>query len=256
MPTPTPSDETTAAHGQEPAMGTQQPEPQPEAGVPVTEVGKADGSDGKPPMVAVYDAKGKLVGIVDPSEITPISGADAGDDGAGDDAPAAEAAPETTDLTPAPAGEVGTPADAPADGGDDGVTKSDESDTTSEEVLKSSFLAAVEQVFKTHSATQAEAIAATGDAVLELAGMVETLKGRIGVLEEQPAEPKVFTNGAVPPRDQLRGQDKGAAPVDVAKAREMKQGLYRSADAREQNRIAQEMQAGAIDALQAIHRRR
>jgi hypothetical protein len=228
-------------------------------------VGKADGEK---EMVAVYDKNGNLVGICDPEKITRIAGAESDDDsGSKDDAPAddggtsdaaGEAAPETPDLEPAPAGEVGTPADAAPS--DDDVTKSDneqQSNTTSEEVLKSSLLAAVEEVVKTHSAAHTEQIAKTGDAVLELAEMVETLKGRLQVLEEQPAEPKVFTNGAVPPREMLRGQDRGApASVDVAKAQQMKKGLYGAADATEQNRIATDMQTAAIEALQAIHQRR
>lgn len=255
MPKPTPSADVTAAAGQEPAMGSQQADPKPVAGQPVTDMAKADGE--KTPMVVVYDQKGRLIGIVDPDDVTPVtnSEADADDMPAADDGDESDdgaAAPKTTDLEPAPPAEVGTPADAvPAD--DDAVTKTTHESATSEEVLKSSFLAAVEQVFKTHSATQEEAIAKTGVAVLELADMVETLKGRLQVLEEQPAEPRVFTNGAVPPAHLMRGQDRGAVQVDMAKAREQKDRLYKAADATEQNRIAQDMQSNAIDVLAAIH---
>jgi len=258
MPTLTLSEDVTAAAGQEPAMGVQQADPKPVAGLPVTEMAKADGE--KPQMVAVYDKKGNLVGIVDPEKITTIAGAEADDeddtssdtDGADNGAPAA---PETTDLTPEPPAEAGTPADAvPMD--DEAVTKTADNDTTLSDMFKSSLLAAVESAFTEHSANQNTVLAKQADAVLELAGLVETLKGRIGALEEQPAEPRVFTNGAVPPRD-LRGMDRGtAAHVDVAKAREQKDRLYKAADATEQNRIAQDMQASAIDALQAIHQQR
>jgi hypothetical protein len=242
MPTPTPSSDATEASGQEPALGAQQPEP----------VGKADGE--KPEAVAVYDKNGDLVGIVDPSDITRIAGAGSDDDSESDgtDDSSADADPGTPDLTPAPAAEVGTPADAVPDDAD--VTKSIEQ-TDTDDVLKSSLLAAVETVLTKHSATQADQIAKTSDAVLELAELVETLKGRIGVLEEQPAEPRVFTNGAVPPREQLRGQDRGAAPVDVTKAAALKQTLYRGT-ATEQNKAAADMQTAAIAALQAIHQRR
>lgn len=256
MPTPTPSEDVTAAAGEEPAMGTQQAEPKPE-------VAKADGDK---EMVAVYDKKGNLVGIVDPEKITRIAGAESDDeDGADGDSSddesdagdtAADAAPETPDLEPAPAAEVGTPADAAPSDDDNTVTKqTDEKSntTTSEEVLKSSLLAAVDEIVKTHSATQTEQIAKTGDAVLELAEMVETLKGRLQVLEEQPAEPKVFTNGAVPPAHQMRGQDRGAGPaVDVTKAAELKKTLY-GGTATEQNQAAHDMQALAIARLQEIH---
>jgi hypothetical protein len=255
MAEPTPSADATAASGQEPAMGAQQADPKPVAGQVVTDVAKADGD--KPEMVAVFNASGKLVGIVDPEKITMVSGASADDDssdtgsdtdGADTDAPAT---PETTDLTPAPAAEAGTPADAvPTD--DEAVTKSIP-DTTLTDVFKSSLLAAVESAFTEHSASQNTVLAKQADAVLELADLVKELKGRIGALEEQPAEPRVFTNGAVPPRD-LRGMDRGAgAQVDVVKAREQKGRLYKAANATEQNRIAQDMQADAIAALQAIH---
>ena len=78
---------------------------------------KADASgDGKPPMQAVFDQKGNLIGIVDPSAITPVAGADgnAPDAAPKDDAePDAETAPaaDPADLTPAPAADTGTPAD-------------------------------------------------------------------------------------------------------------------------------------------------
>jgi hypothetical protein len=227
-------------------------------------VGKADGdADGKAPMVAVYDAKGKLVGIVDPTEITPISGADAADDKPEPEAPAE--APASGDLEPAPAAEAGVPAEdvakttdtddaAPADGDD--VTKTTDTDTDSDDVLKSSDIRElVKSMLDEHSAGQTAELTKTGEAVVELAGIVETLKGRLEALEEQPAEPKVFAKGAVPPPGMLRGQDHGAPPVDMAKARELKKALY-SGTAAEQNEAAVEMQKGAIAALQAIHQRR
>jgi len=227
----------------------------------VDPVGKADGEgEGKPAMVAVYDAKGKLVGIVSPDEITPISGADAAEE-----KPEEPETPAAADLEPAPAAAVGTPsgegvakeADTPADpdaaAGD--VTKSTtDTDTDSDDVLKSSDLRElVKGLLDEHSATQAAQLTKTGEAVLELAGVVETLKGRLTAVEEQPAEPKVFANGAVPPAHMLRGQDHGAAPVDMAKAAELRKGLY-SHSAGEQNEAAVAMQGAAIEALAAIHR--
>jgi len=64
--------------------------------------------------------------------------------------------------------------------------------------------------------------------------------------------PKVFTNGAVPPPGTLRGQDQGSAPVDVAKAQELKRTLY-TGTAGEQNEAFKEMQQMAVDRLSAIH---
>jgi hypothetical protein len=248
----TPSAEVTEAAGMEPAMGAQQAAPKPVAGQVVSEVEKADGD--KPEMVAVFNANGKLVGIVDPSKITPVSGASADEDDAKDDTPAAEpdeaTAPETPDLTPEPPAEAGTPADAVPDDEAD-VTKT----TNPEEVLKSLAETAAEAALAKFMAAQEQNVA-KGD-FAQLAELVETLKGQVQALEEQPAPPKVFTNGAVPPRD-LRGMDRPAAgiPIDVAKAQEQKAALYKAANATEQNRIAQDMQASAIDALQAIHQRR
>jgi hypothetical protein len=243
MPEPATSAETTAEHGQEPEMG----------------VVKADGD--KPEMVAVYDKKGNLVGIVDPGKITRIAGAESDDeDEPQDDAPSddssTDATTETTDLTPAPAAEVGTPADAvPPD--DEAVTKStNDTNPDLSEMFKSSLLAAVEEALAKHSAGQTAQITKTGDAVIELAELVETLKGRIGVLEEQPAQPKVFTNGATPPAAVLRGQDRAAAPVDTTRAQELKKNLYRGPDAAGQNAIHAEMNEMAIAKLREIHQRR
>ncbi|MFE5037168.1 hypothetical protein [Streptomyces sp. NPDC056683] len=230
---------------------------------PAEPIGKADaGAEGKAPMVAVYDAKGKLVGIVDPTEITPISGADAAEEPA--EAAEAAPAPVADDLTPAPAAEVGTPTDdedvakeaapvedaAPADAGD--VTKT--TDTDSDDILKSSDIRdMVKGLLDEHSAGQMAQLTKTGEAIVELADLVETLKGQVKALEEQPAVPQVFANGAQPPAHLLRGQDRGAQPVDMAKARELKKSLY-GGTATEQNEAAKTMQTAAIEALQAIHR--
>jgi hypothetical protein len=67
--------------------------------------------------------------------------------------------------------------------------------------------------------------------------------------------PKVFTNGAVPPAGSLRGQDQGSAPVDVTKAQELKQTLYKGT-AREQNDAFGEMQRMAVDKLADMHAHR
>ena len=224
----------------------------------VEPVGKADGEgEGKAAMVAVYDAKGKLVGIVSPDEITPISGADAAE------APEAPAEP-AGDLAPAPAAAVGTPSGegvakeadtTTVDAAPEGDVAKSTTDTDSDDVLKSSDLRElVKGLLDEHSAGQAAQLTKTGEAVLELASVVETLKGRLSVVEEQPAEPKVFANGATPSATPvLRGQDQGAAPVDMAKARELRKGLY-SSSAGEQNEAAVAMQGAAIAALEAIHR--
>lgn len=225
------------------------------------------------PQLAVYDAKGRLVGIVAPESLIPVE-SPGGDDT--DDEPEVEAEPEVepaegdnpdtpTDLDPAPGAEVGIPADevgktATQDEPDPGdVTKTEPTDTTgdtSDDVLKSSIAEVVKAQLDAHSAAQEEVIAKQAKALEGLVDVVETLKGQIQALEEQPAVPQVFTNGAVPPQHMMRGQDRGAAQsVDVAKARELKQTLYRGTAA-EQNQAHQDMQTAAITALQDIHQQR
>ena len=75
-------------------------------------------------------------------------------------------------------------------------------------------------------------------------------------MEEQPAAPKVFTNGAVPPAHQMRGQDQGTAPgqVDVAKALDLKHEMY-TADPVRGKQIHDDLNQMARDQLAAIHRR-
>jgi hypothetical protein len=248
MPEPTASSDVTEASGQESAMGTQEPEP----------VGKADGE--KPPVVVVYDQRGRLIGIVDPSDVTPVANAEAepddmndADNSDSDDSTDGDDDTQTPDLTPQPADEAGTPADAVPDDSDSDVTKST-NDTPSEEVLKSIVEARVEAALNEYRATQEQAVAKQADDRAQMAELIETLKGRVEALEEQPAEPRVFTNGAVPPRDQLRGMDRGPFNTDVMKALERRRSLYQSDDATEQNRLANEMQAEAIARLREIQR--
>jgi hypothetical protein len=233
MPEPTTSAETVADHGETPTMG----------------VAKADGE--KTPMVVVYDQKGRLIGIVDPGDVTPVANAEADaddmDEAAPDDSDNADA--DAGDLTPQPPADAGTPADAPADTTPDDLAKST---TTAQDILKS-IAAQLDARFDTHSATQEQAVAKQADDLAQLAKTVSDLGELVKALGEQPAAPKVFTNGATPPAAVLRGQDQGAPPVDLARAQELKKGLYRGATAGEQNAIANEMQGMAIARLQQLH---
>jgi hypothetical protein len=219
-----------------------------EATMPETATATAEGvvkADGeKTPQVAVYNSKGQLVGIVDPESIVPIAGVDT--DTAGE--PAAEAEPvepeatETTDTEPAPADQVGTPADAVADG----VSKE------ADPVLKGIAAAMIKQQLDAYSATQQEVIAKQAADLKGLAETISVLKGQVAALEEQPAAPRAFANGAVPPSSQLRGQDVGAPAVGVAEAQQMRKGLY-APSAVDRNKAAGDMQALAIAELQRIH---
>ena len=233
------------------------PEP-PAAAAPAAPVAKAD----KPPMVAVYSQSGELVGIADPADITPIQGAsppaakDGGDDSAGA-VPGAPADPpaDPADMTPAPPADAGTPVagTVPAD---DDVTKAAEAAPQpaddAREVLKS-LAARLETALG--ALGPAQDIAKQADVIADLSAQVETLKSQVVTLGEQPAMPRVFTNGAVPPPGTLRGQDRapaGSPPADVAKAAELRGTLYHGT-APEQRDAADAMQQMAIDRLAQIH---
>lgn len=232
-------------------------------------VAKASGDGEKQPMTAVFDADGNLIGIVDPSAITPVAGAGKKDepkpdDGGSDDAnpddsdgkegkpqpgPAAAAA---ADLEPQPSADAGTAPDDDAAGDDDPdnvakATGPGAEENTAADVLKS-IESAVLKALETQEAAHQEAITKMRG---EQAEVIEALKKRLETVEAQPAAPKVFSNGQVPPAHQLRGQDQGAAPVDVAKARELKGTLYRGT-ATEQNAAFNEMQQMAVDKLAAM----
>lgn len=236
----------------------------PETETIVEPVAKADPA----PQVPIYDRKGNLVGIVDPASIVPVA-IDEDDDEP--EAPAEEAmaepddvalgaddTPEITDLTPEPSAEVGIPADAVPDT-EDSITKTsipDSTDPTTD--TPSDAESSNTDVTKSpdaDSATQEQAIAKQAETITQLAETVETLKGQIRALEEQPAEPKVFTNGANPSgaQPQLRGQDRGAPAADVTKARELKKSLYQGPDAAGQNAIHTQLNEMAIAELQNIH---
>jgi hypothetical protein len=227
-------------------------------------VTKADadssGDGGKPAMMAVFDQDGNLIGIVDPSEITPVQGAakpkDADPAKPADD-PAKPADP--ADLTPAPSADAGTP----ADGSDDDVAKSATTQTTeadgasqqdaiskAREVLKPLVAELVGAELDARGTVEGVAKSADIAAALEEIGVLKT---RVTTVENNPAMPKVFTNGATPPPGTLRGQDRGAAAqqVNVAKALERKAELY-AASGPDQARIAKEMEQDAIGAWEAI----
>lgn len=193
------------------------------------QIAKADGdADAKTTMQAVFDENGNLVGIVDPADITPVAGAGGGkpDDGDGmQDGPAADA----DDMTPQPPADAGTPADQVGKAAEENVI------TVTTEVLKSIAQDAARTALEAQGAAHQEVVAKMAADNGELREELRVVKERLATVEEHPAAPGVFTNGAVPPRDsrpvppahQLRGQDQGAiGPVDIAKAAELKQTLY------------------------------
>lgn len=207
------------------------------------------------PQVAVYTADGKLVGVVDQADISPIAapaapeggdaqGADGSSDG-GDDATAPVT--DASELQPAPADAAGTPADAgaaappvaaPAATDDDTVAKS--ADQVLKAMIDEQVMAAVEGVRAEH------------------AQVVKSLEDRIADLAApQPA--RVLANGQLPPAHQMRGQDAGSQQIDVAKAESLRDELNATTDVGRREAIQKEMNenaAVALAALQAGARRR
>lgn len=256
-------------------MGTAETAPKPVAGAVVTDVAKeaatveapaAVAKADKPPQVAVYDANGNLVGVVDPADVTMIAAAKApaaNTDETTPDEPAAEAAeaPEMapTDLTPAPPESVGTPADAvPAD--DENVAKATETTENNEaqDVLKGSIQELVKAAIAEHSAPTGELIKSLKDENVELkernealAKQAAELNERLTRVENQPAVMAIASNGAIPPAHQLRGQDHGAA-IGATQGQILKARLAASDDAIEKKQIAEEMQGLAIAEFQKL----
>ena len=221
---------------------------------PTEPVAKAD----TPTMRAVYDATGTLVGVVDDSVIIPVDGGPtptedepAAAEPEADETPvdkdditaAAAVTPEPTDLTPAPPDEVGIPADA--------VGKS----AIDTELIKSIVADTVTATLTAHSATQETIAKASADALAQMAARNEELASRIATLEEQPAAPKVFTKGAVPPAGQMRGQGSGVAPVDASRAAELRKAMYNGTTVADREAAAGALQQMAIDHLGNLQRR-
>ena len=202
------------------------PEPPAE---PPADVAKADGDGdgGKPPQVAVYDAKGNLVGIADPQDITPIKGADAPEEPAMAEPDTAEPAPDAApaadpaDMTPQPPADAGTPSED--------VAKHDGTITIAPDALESIVAKAVAAALD--AARPAEDIAKQAD-VAGLLEEIEMLKAQVATVKSsrRHAARCSPTAPARRPASQLRGQDhaqQGPPVVDVAKARDLKSTLYR-----------------------------
>jgi hypothetical protein len=215
-------------------------------------VAKADDGDAeKPKMQAVFDQDGDLIGVVDPDAITPVAGAAA--------APAADPgeatpAPPADDTQPQPPADAGTPADAVGKAADENVI------TIGRDVLKGIAQEAARDALEAQGAAHQEVVAKMAADNGELREELKVVKERLVTVENSPAAPGVFTNGAVPPKDarplpsqgQLRGQDQGSQVVDLAKSAEIRK-QFLTADPAEQNRLANEMQRNAIATLAVIH---
>jgi len=228
-------------------MGQSEPDMQTPEDREVRKAEDGDG-DGKPAMVPVHDAHGCLTGVAQRKHVIPV---DPGCMKTGEPQ-AGPAAAAVQDLTPQPAAQTGTPAGDIAKAADPQTTDAtgvpDETITIAKAELQSLVTAEVtgaldaqEQVWAAKSA--------------DLAHEVEVLKARLKTVEEQPVLPKIATNGALPAPHQMRGQDQSPVPgqpMDVAKAQERRKQLYQAADATEQDRIAKEMNAEAIEYLTAM----
>jgi hypothetical protein len=223
----------------------------------------------KTPQVAIYDAKGNLVGTVDPTEITMLAPAKApeapAETEAAPEAPAAPAA-ETpaappTDLTPAPAASVGTPADAVPAPSDDTVAKATDTPEDPQDMLKSSIAELVKAAIDEHSAAQAEIVKTleNQNATLEernaaLAKQAASLEERLSNIEQQDAHPRVFANGMLPPKNMLRGQDAGA-PTGLSEAQSLRKQLAEATDIGTQEAISERMRQLAVQEYQDMRQR-
>jgi hypothetical protein len=215
-------------------------------------IAKADG-EGKVAQVAVYDAEGNLVGVADPADITPLANAKAPDPGGGA-APAPDAPAPADDTTPQPPAAAGIPADAVGKAAGEDVI------TVTADVLKSAIRDGAREALEAQGAASQEAVAKMAAGNGALAEELRVVKARLAKVEETPAAPGVFTNGQRPPGDggrplpapgQLRGQDAGGQPVDVAKAAELKETLYNGSGP-EQARAFHELEGLAISRLHQI----
>jgi len=170
---------------------------------------------------------------------------------------AAADAATPTDLAPAPAATVGTPADAVQADDDSNVAKADTptNDVPNEDMLKSSIDALVKAAVDERSAEQAElykqlddrnrALEEHNEALTKQVEQLTSYGERLAVLENAPAVMAIASNGAIPPAHMLRGQDRGVS-TDTSQAALLKARFNASDDALEKKRIADEMQEKAI----------
>jgi hypothetical protein len=241
----TPANDVTKAATPEAPAAAAEPAEQTPAVEPVTK-------ETQTAQVPVYDRTGRLIGVAAPENVVPVESPDEEETADEEAAPEVEmeAAPAAADLEPAPAAEVGIPADEVAKTTAPDTTPAP-SDTPTD--AESSIADAVTKALEAHSATQEQVIAKQAETIAELVKGFDSLVQKVHALEEQPAVPGVFTNGAVPPQQQLRGQDAGAPPADQARVAELRKGLYTGPDAPQQHAIATELNGMAIAELQRIH---
>jgi hypothetical protein len=193
------------------------------AGMEAEPVVKAD------PLVAVFNAKGDLVGVVKPGAIQPIDGGaapESSEDPAEEatETPAEESAePGSDELQAAPAAAVGTPTNAPEPVTTDPVEKAD-----------------IASVIKEALDVQAESFSAI---VKGLQDDIEFLKA--------PAPSKVHANGAsLPDPRHMRGQDQGGQPAVTSE--DLRKSLATATTSEQRESISAAMQKQAADALTAI----
>lgn len=220
----------------------------------ISTIAKADGD--KKAMCVVYSQDGKLMGICDPDDITPVANSQADPD----DTPAET--PPAADMTPAPAATVGTPADAVTKTQDPAPDQGAQENPDTRAVLKSIVTEALADLLGAQA--PAEDVAKQAD-VAGLVHRLDEVTARLETVEKHPAAPGVMLHGAIPPegaiqpaRPSLRGQDRapggGPPKIDIAKAMERRRE-FNDADPADQNRLATEMQTDAIGVLGAIHGR-
>jgi hypothetical protein len=207
--------------GEEPADAPSAPADEGEAKAEegVTSATEGDGADDVAkakgdPMLPVHDENGKLVGMMDPTDLIPVADAPGKDDAA-------------KDLTPAPSATVGVPADAAA--------------------------APVAAVPAPGAVAKAREEILSGLADEVTATVLKAVDARLTAWGETPAPSKVTSNGQLPPAHLMRGLNRPTGtPADdlVMKMREK----YDSAGtAPEREAVAGDMMAVASEALTRIH---
>jgi hypothetical protein len=192
--------------------------------IPPGDVAKADtpDADAVATMTPVYNSSGKLIGVVDPADITPLS------DDTEEAAPAAEA--------PVAA----APAVAPAVAPELPVAKSDEDKKDVQLLTKSDVDALIKEAFAKAAADNAE--------------VVKGLQDEIEMLSS-PAKPRAMLNGQIAQPHLLRGHTDGQA-ADAVDPAQLRKEMDNARTPEDRDATARRMQQLATDQIAAMRAQR
>jgi hypothetical protein len=191
--------------------------------IPPGDVAKADAvdADALATMSPMYNLVGKLIGVVDPVNVIPLS------DDTEPEAPAAEA--------PAAVAPVAAPPELP-------VAKSDEDKKDVQPLTKSDIEALIGEALAKAAADNAE--------------VVKVLKDEIEMLSS-PAKPRAMLNGqqSTPQSHLLRGQDMGQT-ADTVDPEALRKEMDNARTPEERDATARRMQKLATDQVTALRAQR